>query len=499
MDNFFKERAAYQRYIINYLVEENKFIERNSKTDYNPAYAMDTKLLLQFLENTQPKKIKAIRDLYGDDADNLIIKRINNEITKKNSSLISRLKNGIYFDNNISLDLMYDKPATSFNEELNELYKKNIFSIMEEVYHKEDERIDLVVFLNGIAIITIELKSNQSGQNYENAIEQYKNERDYITRLLSFKSGALVHFAMDTKEVYMCTKLSGKSSYFLPFNKGTEDGGKGNPHLDDKLNVSYMWEDILTKDTLLYLIKNFIFVEIDKKEDPVTGVLKVKENVIFPRYHQLDAIRKLVDDIKINKTAKNYLIEHSAGSGKTKTIAWLAHRLQSLHDLNEHNIFDSVLIITDRIVVDQQLQNAITAIDHKQGLIKVMDDKCTSTDLAKAIENNTKIIVSTIQKFRYILDETKNILDRSFAIIIDEAHSSTSGKNMAAVTEVLSDEENEEDSVEDLILDEIAKQGKQKNISMIAFTATPKKQTLQLFGNINSEGKPAPFHIYGMK
>lgn len=499
MDNFFKERSDYQRYIIDYLVKKNKFIERDSKKYYNPIYAMDTELLLQFLEDTQPDKIKNIREIYGDDADNLIIKRINNEITKKNSSLISRLKNGIYFDNNISLDLMYDKPATTFNEELNELYKKNIFSVMEEVYHKEDERIDLVIFLNGIAVITIELKSNQSGQNFENAIEQYKNERDCNTRLLAFKSGALVNFAMDTKEVYMCTKLNGKSSYFLPFNKGTEDGGKGNPHVENKLNVYYMWEDILTKDTILYLIKNFIFVEVEKKEDPVTGVLKTKESVIFPRYHQLDAIRKLVYDIKINKTAKNYLIEHSAGSGKTKTIAWLAHRLQSLHDLKEKNIFDSVLIITDRIVVDQQLQNAITAIDHKQGLIKVMDEKCTSADLAEALKSNTKIIVSTIQKFRYILDETKNILDKSFAIIIDEAHSSTSGKNMAAVTEVLSDEDEENDSVEDLILDEIAKQGKQKNISMIAFTATPKKQTLQLFGNMNADGKPAPFHIYGMK
>ena len=305
---------------------------------------------------------------------------------------------------------------------------------------------------------------------------------------------------MDTKEVYMCTKLCGKSSYFLPFNKGTEDGGKGNPHNENGLNVSYMWEDILTKDTLLYLIKNFIYLEKEEEEDQKTGKLKIKENLIFPRYHQLDAIRNLIDDISINKTSKNYLIEHSAGSGKTKTIAWLSHRLQSLHDKDENNIFDSVLIITDRIVVDQQLQAAIKAIDHKAGLIKVMDEDCTSSDLGDALKSNTKIIVSTIQKFRYILDETKNILNKRFAIIIDEAHSSTSGKNMAAVTEVLSDNEDiDGDSVEDLIIDEITTQGKQKNISMIAFTATPKKQTLQLFGNLNKDGKPAPFHVYGMK
>ena len=502
MDNFFKERKDYQRYIIDYLVDENKFIERyDNQGHFNPIYAMDTELVIKFLEETQPDKIEQIRKIH-DNANELIIKRINAEITKSDSSLIQRLKKGVYFDNNIKLDLMYDKPATTFNEELNELYHKNIFSVMEEVYYNKDndDRIDLVIFLNGIAIITIELKSNQSGQNYENAISQYKNDRDATTRLLSFKIGALVNFAMDTKESYMCTKLCGKSSYFLPFNKGTEDGGKGNPHNDNGLNVSYMWEDILTKDTLLYLIKNFIYVEKEEEEDPKTGKLKIKENLIFPRYHQLDAIRNLIEDITINKTSKNYLIEHSAGSGKTKTIAWLSHRLQSLHDKDENNIFDSVLIITDRIVVDQQLQAAIKAIDHKAGLIKVMDEDCTSTDLGDALKSNTKIIVSTIQKFRYILDETKNILNKRFAIIIDEAHSSTSGKNMAAVTEVLSDNEDMDgDSVEDLIIDEITSQGKQKNISMIAFTATPKKQTLQLFGNLNKEGKPAPFHVYGMK
>ncbi len=500
MDNFFKERKEYQRYIIDYLVGNNGYIERfYNKGQYNQIYAMDTELVIKFLEDTQPDKIEQIRNIH-ENADELIIKRINSEITKSDSSLIQRLKKGVYFDNNIKLELMYDKPATTFNEELNELYHKNIFSVMEEVYHKDNERIDLVVFLNGIAIITVELKSNQSGQNYENAIEQYKNERDYTSRLLSFKFGALVNFAMDTKETYMCTKLYGKSSYFLPFNKGTEDGDKGNPHNDNGLNVSYMWEDILKKDTLLYLIKNFIYIEKESEEEPKTGKLKEKETLIFPRYHQLDAIRNLISDIIVNKTSKNYLIEHSAGSGKTKTIAWLAHRLQSLHDKDEKNIFDSVLIITDRIVVDQQLQAAIKAIDHKQGLIKVMDENCTSSDLAETLKHNTKIVVSTIQKFRYILDETKNILDKNFAIIIDEAHSSTSGKNMAAVTEVLSDNDDMDgDSVEDLIIDEISNQGKQKNISMIAFTATPKKQTLQLFGNLNKEGKPAPFHVYGMK
>ena len=261
MDNFFKERKDYQRYIIDYLADNNGYIERKfNEGKYNPLYAMDTELLMQFLETTQKDTVDYIRSIYSN-ADELIIKKINNEITKRDSSLISKLKNGVYFDNTTHLDLMYDKPATSFNEDLIEKYNSNIFSVMEEVNHKEDERIDLVIFLNGIAIITIELKSNQSGQSYKDAIWQYQNERDYNTRLLSFKNGALVNFAMDTKEAYMCTELKGKTSFFLPFNKGTEDGGKGNPHNDNGLNVSYMWEDILTKDTLLYLIKNFIFIE----------------------------------------------------------------------------------------------------------------------------------------------------------------------------------------------------------------------------------------------
>lgn len=498
MDNFFKERYDYQRFIIDYLVNNNGYVERKFiEGKYNPLYAMDTELLIKFLESTQKDTIDYLRSVY-DDADNLIIKKINDAITARDSSLISKLKNGIYFDNTTKLELMYDKPATTFSEDLMDKYNSNIFSVMEEVVHKEGERIDLVIFLNGIAIITIELKSNQSGQNYENAIEQYKNDRDYKSRLLSFNNGALVNFAMDTKEVYMCTELKGKSSFFLPFNKGDENGGKGNPHNENGLNVSYMWEDILTKDTLLYLIKNFLFVEREEKEDPNTGKLKVKESLIFPRYHQLDAVRNLLDDFRKNRTRKNYLIEHSAGSGKTKTIAWLAYRLQCLHDLEEKNIFDSVLIITDRIVVDQQLQNAIKSLDHDPALIKVMDDSCSSSDLAEAIKNNYKIIVSTIQKFRYILDETKNIKDKSFAIIIDEAHSSTSGKNMSAVTTVLSDETDEAETVEDEIVDEISKSGKQDNISIIAFTATPKKQTLELFGTQTTNGKK-PFHVYGMR
>jgi type I restriction enzyme R subunit len=388
-----------------------------------------------------------------------------------------------------------------------------MLSVMEEVYHKEGERIDLVIFLNGIAIFTFELKCNTSGQNYEDAIRQYKFERDEKTRLLKFKAGCLVHFAIDLNEVYMCTNLRGKSSFFLPFNKGSGRGinsGKGNPHNDEGLNVSYMWEDILKKETILYLIDKIMFIQKETKKNPDTGKKETKESVVFPRYHQLNAVRKVINDVIENHSEKNYLIEHSAGSGKTNTIAWLAHRLASLHDVDDKVIFDTVCIITDRIVVDRQLQNAVLALEHKAGLIKVMDEKCTSKDLASALNGNTKIIVTTIHKFMYIHELVQELKNKTFVVIIDEAHSSTAGTAMESVTYALSESkeiskadvvsiEETEPSMADLIEDEIARSGKQPNVSVIAFTATPKPTTLQLFGSLNEQGKKVAFDLYSMK
>ena len=246
-----------------------------------------------------------------------------------------------------------------------------------------------------------------AGQSYEDAIYQYRTERNPKSRLFLFKAGCLVNFAMDLNEVYMTTKLDGKSTFFLPFNMGNGSGvnaGKGNPPFEDKYSVSYMWEDILSKDTVLDLINKFIFIQNKETTDEITGKKKVKETVIFPRYHQLDVIRKILADVAENRTSQNYLIQHSAGSGKTNSIAWLAHRLSSLHDVDDKIIFDNIIIVTDRVVVDRQLQAAITGMEHKTGLIRVMDDKCTSSDLATALKGNTKIIATTIQKFPYIVN-----------------------------------------------------------------------------------------------
>ena len=473
-----KEKQDYQKYIIEMLQEENGYQVRPSSA-FNAGYSMDVDVLFAFLEKTQKDTLIRLEKLYKDKMKTTILNYINNEINKKNRCLLDVLKHGVEFDNGAVLHLMYRKPATSLNPKAEALYQSNIFSVMEEVYHKDGERIDIVLFLNGLAIFTFELKCNTSGQNYEDAIRQYKYERDCTTRLLKFKAGCLAHFAMDLNEVYMCTNLKGKSSFFLPFNKGCGygiDSGKGNPHNEDGINVSYIWEDILKKDTVIYLIDKIIFLQKETKKDPDTGKKTTTETLIFPRYHQFRAVRKIVNDIVDNHTEKNYLIEHSAGSGKTNTIAWLAHRLASLHDKNDNNIFNTVCIITDRIVVDRQLQDAVLALEHKAGLIKVMDEKCTSSDLATALNGNTKIIVTTIHKFMYIRDLVDNMKDKTFAVIIDEAHSSIAGTAMESVTFALSESkklneatsitvEETDISMADIIEDEIARSGKQPNVS----------------------------------
>ena len=486
----------YQHFIMDYLEKNNGYVVRDSKY-YDMYHATDTELLFKFLWSTQPDEMTMLSKIYKDDLEETILGVLSTEFAKTKGSLLAVLKNGIYKDN-VRLRFMYTKPATDYNNDLVDKYNKNIFSVMEEVNASDKERVDLVIFLNGLAIMSFELKCNTAGQSYHDAIEQYRLDRNPKTRLFLFKSGCLVNFAMDLEEVHMTTKLNRKSTWFLPFNKGNGEGvfaGSGNPYVDGKYSVSYMWEDILTKDSILELISKFMFVEYKEKINDKTGKKTVKENVIFPRFHQRDVVHKLLEDVKENGTLKNYLIQHSAGSGKTNSIAWLAHRLTSLHDSNNKVIFDNIIIVTDRIVVDRQLQDAVRGMEHASGLIKVMDDKCSSADLADALKSNTKIIATTIQKFPYIVDEVKSLARKRFAVIIDEAHSSTSGKDMAAVTKTLGSD----DTIEDFISDDIRKHGKQKNVSMFAFTATPKPTTLQLFGSTNIKGQKEAFHIYSMK
>ena len=494
----------YQKFILQRLVE-NGYVVRQAD-NYDRRFAMDPDMLFQFLEATQPQKMTKVKNALKENYREGLLNYLNLEICKSSRSLIDVLKHGIEIAN-VKLDLLYTKPATSINEKLIAKVNQNVFSVMEEVWASDKERIDLVIFLNGLAIISFELKCNQAGQNYTHAIHQYRADRNPKTRLFQKKAGCFVNFAMDLEEVYMTTELRGLETSFLPFNIGRGEGintGKGNPIYKDKYSVSYMWEDILTKDTLYDLIGKFVFVEKSEKKDKVTGKKHTVEHPIFPRYHQLRTIRKVVDDLLVNHTSQNYLIQHSAGSGKTKTIAWLAHRFASLHDLEDKQIFDNIVIATDRVVVDRQLQDAVRQIDHKSGLIKVMDDNCSADDLRKALEGNTKIIVTTIQKFLYIVNTIKKINDKNFAVIIDEAHSSTSGKDMGAVTQTLGkgrekNEEDEEKDTQDVLVEEIRSNGKQPNVSMFAFTATPKPTTLALFGRPGRSGKNEAFDLYSMK
>lgn len=496
-----KEKEDYQKLILEELHDNNDFRIRPN-TEYKPGLAMDTGMLLEFLETTQHDTMEKLRRMYKERTEETVINYINTEINKESRGLIDVIKHGVEFDNGATLKLMYRKPDSTINTEAVANYQKNIFSVMEEVYHKADERIDLVLFLNGLAIFTVELKCNTSGQNYEDAIKQYKTQRDPSTRLFKSKVGVFAAFAMDLNEVYFTTELNGSDTFFNPFNIGV-NFGKGNPHNPDGINVSYMWDTIWKKDKILFLIERFIYIKKKERKDADTGKVKKSKELIFPRFHQLRAVERVMEDVIVNHSSCNYLIEHSAGSGKTETISWLSHILATVHDADNENIFDTVLVITDRIVVDRQLQEAILGIEHKSGQVKVMDDKCDSEDLAIALGGNTKIVVTTIHKFYYILDNhlLGDLKAKKFAVLIDEAHSSTEGVYMQSVTSVLTNEDDEEEgkTEEDKMLEEIQKSGKQSNVSMIAFTATPKPDTLQLFGTLNADGKKESFDLYSMR
>ena len=488
------ERYDFQQWILKDLIQYNGYIQR-AQSAYNQRLAMDIDILWEFLMSTQEETVEKLLKRFDRET---ILNLINQEIIK--GGLLFALKDGVYIENK-KLRLMYRRPATDFNEKASHQYNLNRLTVMEEVVYKDQERIDLVIFLNGLALFAIELKLNSSGQSVQDAIKQLKG-RDVKNRLFRFNAGVLVSFAVDWMEVYMTTQLKGSDTYFLPFNKGKGEGidqGAGNPQNNQGPETEYLWRDLLKKESILQLIERFIFLTPDKKD------------IIFPRYQQRRAVNRILEDMRVNHTDRNYLIQHSAGSGKTNTIAWLAHSLVSLHDEENQNIVDTVLVVTDRIVVDRQLQDAIRSIEHQPGVIKVMDDKATSSDLADALAGNTKIVATTIHKFAQI--NKSNWMsagvtaEKKFAILIDEAHSSTTGSYMSAVSQVLTEtdiengtmDEPQEVSVGDAIEQEIARTGKQDNISIIAFTATPKATTLQLFGSTRPDGSKGPFDLYSMK
>ena len=473
--------------------------EEGHSQEFDFQYCLFTNDLFRFLEATQKDLLDEFKSNRGANWKKAFLDLVSSNIKRR--GLIHVLRNGVEdIMMNGTFQLFYNKPNLNNSTTALKNYKENIFKITRQLKYsdKHNNSLDIVLSLNGFPVIVMELKNQFTGQNVYNAIRQFKEDRNPKEKLFGFNERVLVYFAVDTDEVYMTTELKGNKTFFLPFNKGN-NRGKGNPVVEGKERTCYLWEDILSKDSLLDIIKRFYFID------------KEHNRAIFPRYHQLDAVRKIVSDLEVNKAGLNYLIQHSAGSGKTNTIAWTSHRLSSLHDENDNAIFDSVIVVTDRKVLDKQLQDAIYQLEHKNGLVVKIDDDKNSSDLANAITSGVKIIITTIQKFPYALQKIDSLDKRKYAVIIDEAHSSTAGENMSALKETLAGKtleeaakeesfaENQEKSSMDKMSELIEKRTNLKNISFFAFTATPKNKTMQIFGRIGDDGKPHEFHLYSMK
>ncbi len=495
---------TFETAIVESLVQHGNYTQGNAP-DYSPELGMFKYEVIAFLQDTQPKAWEKITAVHGADADNRVIQRLYKELDLR--GCLDVLRNG-FTDYGVKFRMAFFKPETGLNEETIDLYDKNKLKIIRQVYYsnKNKNSVDLVISLNGLPVATLELKNHFTGQTTDNAKKQYATTRDNKELLFTFKKRALVHFAVDPDEVYMTTKIDAERIYWLPFNKGC-NSGKGNPLNPDGYKTSYLWENILVKDSLMDILYRFVHLQVEEYE--FDGQTRKKEKLIFPRFHQLDAVRKITTDAKINGAGKNYLIQHSAGSGKSNSIAWLAYRLSSLHNRFDERVFNSVIVITDRRVLDQQLQNTIYQFEHKTGVVQKIDHD--SNQLANAIISGTHIIITTLQKFPFVIDKVGNIPDRKYAVIIDEAHSSQGGEASKKMKEVLAaktledaekSDENDYD-LEDEINAEVEKscksRGQQQNISFFAFTATPKTKTLGVFGQLNFDGKPEPFHLYSMR
>lgn len=480
-------------------------IQDKASEDFK-KYAIDVEILFEFLEDSQSKSLEKLKKVYKDNYKEKILERITKEISSR--GIIDCIRHGVK-DRGETLKLIYSKPVSDLNYTLLELYNKNIFTISRQVYYSSNNTnsIDMLIMINGFPISVLELKNPLTGQTVDDAKVQFKNDRDPKELLFEFKKRTIVYFAVDPDEVYMTTRLSGESTFFLPFNKG-DNGGKGNPPSGNNYKTSYLWEQILQKDSLIDILFRFVFIKVDEIKDSTGEIIDKRETVIFPRFHQLDVVRKLEFDAKSNGAGGSYLIQHSAGSGKTNSISWLAHRLAKLHDDENNAVFDSVVVITDRRVLDKQLQDSIYQLEHKAGMVEKIDKD--STQLANALIGGTRIVITTLQKFPFILEKVSTLSKGKYAIIIDEAHSSQTGKSARAVKEALSAKTLEEameadkleenlDDTEEKILETITKSGKQNNISYFAFTATPKPKTLEMFGTLGDDGKPHAFHVYSMR
>lgn len=486
--------GGFETTIVNSLLQEADYKAGNPQ-DYERSHAIDLKKLSDFLQASQPEIAEGLNLSVDSPKRTTFLHRLQGEIAKH--GIINILRKGIKHGPD-TITLFYGSP-TENNTKAKAMFEQNLFSVTRQLRYSSNETqlaLDMAIFINGLPIVTFELKNKLTKQTVEDAVQQYKNDRDPKELLFQF-GRCLVHFAVDDHEVRMCTHLKGKSSWFLPFNKGFKDGA-GNPPNPEGLATDYLWKEILTPDRLTDIIENY--AQIVEEKDEKTGKKKFKQ--IFPRYHQLTVVRKLLESVKTQGAGKRYLVQHSAGSGKSNSIAWLAHQLVGLEQ-NKHTVFDSILVVTDRRILDKQIRDSIKSFAQVSSIVGHAE---RSGDLRRFITEGKKIIISTVQKFPFILSEIGNEhRQNKFAIIIDEAHSSQSGKTASKMNMALSENvsESDEDSTEDKINELMESRKMLTNASYFAFTATPKNKTLEIFGEPEPQPdgkiKHHPFHSYTMK
>jgi type I restriction enzyme, R subunit len=489
-----RRENVLQYHLIDQLVAKQNYVAR-SADDFDRATALDKALVIQFIKTTQTDEWKRLEEQYSAATETEFFKQL--EKALKSRGTLDVLRQGIKLIPGIKFSLCFFKPASGINDELLRLFNANILSVVDELKYstKHDNRIDIGLFVNGIPLATIECKNKSTGTTFRHAEKQYRTDRSPAGEaLLTFKQGALVHFAMDEDNVSMTTRLANGKTRFLPFNRGHE-GGAGNPDIADDFRVAYLYADqpegkaIFSRDILLDIVGRFM--HLDSSEG--------KDVMIFPRFQQLDAVLKMLNHAKQNGPGHSYLIQHSAGSGKSNTIGWTAHRLITLHDDTDQPVFNTAIIVTDRVVLDRQLQNTVAQFEQTKGVVKKIDG--TSRQLKEAIQQGARIIITTIHKFS--TDHLKEISgqgNRRFAVLIDEAHGSQSGSHADNLSKALTrDEDNSPSEVEDMIADYQRQRGPQANISYFAFTATPRNVTLERFGMKGADGLPHPFHLYSMR
>ena len=485
---------------------------------YDPVMGLYTDTLIEFIKATQPREWARFENTCGSDPVRKFAAAFNNACDA--DGLLAVLRHG-FKHRGITFRVCYFKPESHLNKAANDLYEQNICNCVRQWHYSADNNksVDMVLVLNGIPVVALELKNQYTGQTVDNAKTQWMYDRDPREICFQFNKRILAYYCVDHTEVWMATKLDKGDTYFLPFNQGSNgagrDGGAGNPANPEGYPTAYLWEDVLQKDSLLDIIQKFIHLQVteDKKIQP-DGTEKIikKKTLIFPRFHQLDVVRKMVADVRAGGAGRNYLIQHSAGSGKSNSIAWTAYRLASLHDEKNKAIFASVIIVTDRTVLDRQLQDTVSSLDHTLGTVETIGDGKSSKDLRDAINNGSRIIVTTLQKFPVIYEEVDDARGKNYAVIVDEAHSSQTGTSALKLKTALADTEDAlreyaeiegkaEDEIDkhDRLVQEMIAHGKHKNLSFFAFTATPKGQTLEMFGTEYEDGSFHPFHVYSMR